>query len=263
MKVKLPLIILLLVAASGINCARADEDIAVNARQALNTYQNSLVVLRLTFKMQRRGQSIETKRDTIATVIDPSGLSVTALANVGGGDDKIDISEARMRLPDGTEIPVRVVLKDEDLGLAFIAPETALTRENSTALTVLPIADGAKVEPADECFLLTRMNKLQNFVPAIETGRIIGKRAIPRLIYLASMERMGCPVFDGSAKLIGFFTLPKLAGALETPVILPVAEVVKNVAQAKEEVAKPAISKAPPASNPATESKPAAQDKKE
>ena len=38
------------------------------------------------------------------------------------------VQEVKYRLTDGTEVPARIVLKDEDLDLAFLAPLKPLTR---------------------------------------------------------------------------------------------------------------------------------------
>ncbi len=229
--------------------ARGDDDIAVSARKTQSAYQNAIVTIRLTLQTKGRGRSVESKRDILATVIDSSGLCVAAAGELKGEDEKdCKITEAQMHLPNSTEISMRIVLKDEDLGLAFIAPQTPLPKENTAGLSVVPLSDGAKPEPPDECFLLARLDKEKSFASSVVTGQVIAKRGKPRLVYVASIARLGCPAFDSSGKLIGVFAALK---GVDRAVIVPAADVARNVAQALDEAAKAA---GQPATAPSTPS---------
>ena len=74
-------------------------------------------------------------------VIDPSGMAVASMTNLiphgktrmGTRTVEVEcrVEEVKYRLSDGSELPARVVLKDEDLDLAFLAlqkPLDATTR---------------------------------------------------------------------------------------------------------------------------------------
>jgi hypothetical protein len=241
----------LLIAAFSASLARAD-DIAAAARKAAAQYQNAVVTLRLTLKTDSGGHSAESKRDTIATMIDPAGLAVTALSNTG--NRKSQITAAQFRLPDGTEIPARVVLKDDDLDLAYIAPEMPLSKDDAAKIVTIPLADPATgLQPLDEYFLLARTGKKENFESSVGIGRILGKVTKPRLAYLADEQSPGCPAFDSHGKLIGLCTRPTATNS--NPVILPVANITRNLDDAKTEMNKPAPKNEAPASEPATQKK--------
>jgi len=240
-KLFLPVLLLML----GLPVIRADQDIAIPARQTLAANEHSLVTIRLTLKADFGGHSSESKEEAMATVIDPCGLAVTALSTLNGGSRKLQTSGVQMRLSDGTEIPARIVLKDEDLDLAYLAPETALSKEDAVKIAVLVLTDAAtKVEPADQCFFLLQLGKRLNYAPSIVVARIITRIATPRLVYAASVAHMGCPAFNGQGQLIGFYAQLKM-GEGRAPVILPAAQIVRNVAQAKEEMLKPVVKEAP------------------
>src|SRR5262245_28031372 len=86
------------------------------------------------------GQSNESRQDATGTVLDPSGLTVLSLSAtdpgqlvqsmMGGGDEdsrfkvETELTDIKILLEDGTEIPAEVVLRDKDLDLAFVRPKT-------------------------------------------------------------------------------------------------------------------------------------------
>ena len=89
----------------------------------------------------REMQSMDESVETVGTVIDPSGLTVLSLGALnpgammnkmmgggGSGQERMEFgsepSDVKLRLPDGKELPARIVLRDEDLDLAFLRPTT-------------------------------------------------------------------------------------------------------------------------------------------
>src|SRR5688572_22273225 len=82
----------------------------------------------------------EQKREINGTFVNANGLTVLSLGSVDPRVgippamlnqirlDEPEFKEVKLRLADGTEIPARVVLKDADLDLAFVAPETPLAQ---------------------------------------------------------------------------------------------------------------------------------------
>ena len=86
-------------------------------------------------------QSMDESVETVGTVIDPSGLTVLSLGALnpgammnkmmgggGSGQERMEFgsepSDVKLRLADGKELPARIVLRDEDLDLAFLRPTT-------------------------------------------------------------------------------------------------------------------------------------------
>ncbi len=92
----------------------------------------------------------EVKIDINGTVLNAAGLTVTSLtaidprmqfesmrANMGPTGARMEVGESdykevKLRLADGSEVPARVVLKDGDLDLAFIAPEAEAGADQHT-----------------------------------------------------------------------------------------------------------------------------------
>ena len=119
------------------------------ARDVVKKWQGAVVNVRVVLKTRmsmggREMQSADDSVDAVGTVIDPSGLTVMSLGSLnpgammnkiigasmgsGGNDSKVEISseptELKIRLPDGRELAAKIVLRDEDLDLAFIRPTT-------------------------------------------------------------------------------------------------------------------------------------------
>ena len=122
--------------------AQSDEGpLVTTARKTVQTYGKSVILLAAVLKLEVKGFEGEHEQKTqcTATIIDPSGLAVTALTNLnptakvrvgrGGSARTVEIEsqvqEVKYRLADGSEVPARVVLKDEDLDLAFLGPAEA------------------------------------------------------------------------------------------------------------------------------------------
>ncbi|MBU4270910.1 MAG: serine protease [Planctomycetes bacterium] len=242
------------------------QDEVVAARKTLQTYEKGVITLSavLKFEVQGVGVSIpsqERKTQCIAVIIDPDGLAVTSLKNLNpqvraqAGSRRIEIEsqvqEVKYRLADGTEVPARVVLKDEDLDLAFLAPLDPLDEQTKSKIAVIPLDDAAQqAEALDETIMIGRADDDLNYVPTIQLGRIMATISQPRTCYLNSLGTLGAPVFDRQGKLLGIVCrCVKDEGDSEnvirlqpTPshLILPAADVARLVPQAKEEIGKDA-----------------------
>lgn len=238
----------------------AQED-AVAARKTLKTYEKGIITLSavLKFELKAGGASmpnLERKTSCIAAIIDPNGLAVTALKNInpsgqaqaGGRRIQLDsqVQEVKYRLADGTEVPARVVLKDEDLDLAFLAPLEPLDEETKSKIAAVPLADAAsQPEVLDEIQLIGRAGEDLNFVVTLQLGRIAATISQPRTCYMGTVGISGALAFNSQGKLLGIFcqcvngdndsgnTIKQLASK---NLILPVAELVRLVPQAKEQI---------------------------
>jgi hypothetical protein len=260
---------------------RADEQRLVDSgRKLLKGSANAVVGLTAIAKLQIKASGAgsvekELKLDCTSLVIDPSGLSVTSLTNLnpqnalprmraqGKNGEATELSfecelrGIKMRLPDGSEVPARVVLKDDDLDLAFLAPNEPLSDANKKKLAVVAVEAGKAAEALDAIIQLGRTGKDFNYAPAVQTARISAVLTKPRTYYLGATGGLGSPVFSEQGKLIGlvtrFVSAEKEAGgdALSTAlhgaqsggavrVIVPAADIAKLVDQAKDAAKKPA-----------------------
>jgi len=224
------------------------------------------------------GGDQEQKIEVVGTVVDPSGLIVVSNTNLdptsamgkieinAGGQQmsmtlKGEVGEVKIRLADGTEIPARVVLKDEDLDLAFIAPKDKLDRKTRNALQSVELDEPAdKADKLDQTITLGRLGKDMNREGTVGLSRIKAVVTKPRRFYILGGTQPGAPVFDTKGKLLGISLFRKKPGGSGranlgaimgggglgvsgTPITLPTANVQRVAEQAKEEMAKPAADK--------------------
>jgi hypothetical protein len=269
-----------LLAASAARVHADDQTLIASGRKLLKNSANALVGVTAIAKLQIKAtgagsQEKEMKIDCTSLVIDPSGLSITSLTNLnptnamprmraqGKNGEPIDISidcelrGIKLRLFDGTEVPARVVLKDDDLDVAFLAPNEPLSDANKKKIAVVPLDSVKPVEVLDQFIQLGRTGKDFNYIPAVQLSYVAAVVTKPRTYYLGATASMGTPVFNEQGKLAGmvarYVTAEKEGGgdALTTAlrgaqggganrVILPTADIAKLVDQAKDAAKKPA-----------------------
>lgn len=269
-----------------------DKDIITTGQQLVKQYSNAVVNITATVKITisgggRSAPPREQKQEVLATIIDPSGLAITSLMTLDpgsavqnvrvpgqGGETinvsvKSDVSDVRYRLPDGTEVPGRIVLKDEDLDLAFIAPEKPLEEENKSKIVAISLNEAAAdVQLLEPVISLGRLDKDLSYEPAVNAARLSAKLRKPRTEYLAG-GAIGGPSFTVDGKLLGICLVHRSGGTdldtvggrgqrASTEVIIPAADIAEVAIQAMEEMKKPAPTTAKsetPATMPAAESK--------
>jgi S1-C subfamily serine protease len=209
-------------------------------------------------KSMLAAQEKEEKSEVTGTVIDASGLIVTALGgldkssvvdgqtvNTPMGAIKLksnsEIKEVKVITSDGSEIPADLVLKDADLGLAFIKIRMDSEEAKGIQLQSINLADSAKGEVLDECIALGRLDESLNREASLVTTEISGVTTRPRTFYRVMTDTIGCPVYLANGKLLGVSVLrnPKgnssRSGQISvSPVILPAADIAKVAAQAKD-----------------------------
>ncbi|HUJ11036.1 MAG TPA: serine protease [Verrucomicrobiae bacterium] len=247
-------------------------DVANSGREILAKCQDAVVTVRLALKqsisMGGRESKSDSKVETTGTVIDPSGLTVVSLSTTDpgsavketyaraiaarGGDPsqlKFDseISDLKIVLADGTEIPADVVLRDKDLDLAFLRPSDKPTKP----LPFVDLSSDAKPKVLDEVVVVNRLNKTANRVPAVSIGRIEAIVDKPRTFYVLGEATwgysLGAPVFSLDGKLIGILFLRSAEAQVDQtsgfmfsglsqwgmmPIVLPASDIVDGAKQA-------------------------------
>jgi hypothetical protein len=256
-------------AASAVQ-AQDDHQLRNVARKTLQNYEKAVITLSAVVKLEIKGQDMggagdhEIKTQCVAAIIDPSGLAVTSLANLspqssmgrirfGGRSVEIDsqVEEVKYRLSDGTEVPARLVLKDEELDLAFLAPLKPLDEPTRQKISVIPLGDAAaQAELLDPTIFICRATDSLNYVPILEVDKIVAVISTPRTCYLGNMTILGATVFDGQGKFMGIVArcikaegndgMARLSSSMISRLILPAADVARLVPQAKDEVKKSA-----------------------
>jgi hypothetical protein len=264
---------------------QADEQALIESgRKVLKTDENALVGITAIAKIQIKatgggGGSAEreVKIDCTSLAIDASGLSVTSLTNLnpqntlprmrGKNRDgeateitfECELRGIKMRLPDGTEVPARILLKDDDLDLAFLAPSEPLSDENKKKIAVVSLEPPKSTLVLDPIIQLGRTSKDFNYAPAVQLANITAVLTKPRTYYLGATTGLGAPIFSAEGKLTGIVTRfvaaekesggdplsaafhsAQSGGGAAPRVILPTADIAKLVDQAKEAAKKPA-----------------------
>jgi len=192
---------------------------------------DSVVTVKATVKVRMVVGGSEQMKDeseveTLATVIDPSGLSVMSFSTIdptrlysgilkkmkAAGDGPqmnldSDVTGITMVFPDGREIPAKVVLRDGDLDIAFIKP----TEKQEKPFTGLDLTSDAKPEVLDTIFIVTRLDRSAGRGLSISVQRVEAIIAAPRKFYISEssslMGKLGAPVFTADGKIAGFSIL--------------------------------------------------------
>jgi S1-C subfamily serine protease len=236
--------------------AQADEQAAA-ARAISEKVGDAVVTVRVAVKFRmsfegEEGEEEENTNETRATVIDPSGLAVCSLAEVDPShllkmmreEDpsyKIEtqITGMKLVLAQGKEIPAKVVLRDQDLDLAFIRPEQPQTEP----LVAVDLAQAAEPQLMDELVIVGRLGEAANRTVSTALDRITAVVKKPRRLYIAGVNTwiagMGCPAFALDGKVIGITVMraiPRASGSSDSsnsmPVLLPAADILKVSKQA-------------------------------
>jgi hypothetical protein len=242
---------------------RAEEDITKAAKKIFAGYQDSVIwisaVAKLSIKTTGAGARSmpdqEKKLETTGTIVDPSGLVVASLSSIdpssamdgqefpsASGPVKVSasakITEVKLLMPDGTEIPADIVLKDPDLDLAFIKANRESPEAKDAKFKAVDLNNNTEGGVLDEVVALGRMNESFGRQPSVITSLVTGETKKPRHFLRVPTEAVGGPVFAGNGKVIGLTILRKYRSENQSnqiqmmPSLLPAADIVPLVAQA-------------------------------
>ena len=165
------------------------------------------------------------------TALDPSDVLTAQLSRGRGAGAGVSVttepSELRYRLSDGKEVPVRVVLRDKDLDLAFLRPVEKL----ATPLTAIDAA-AARPQAVDAVIVLQRLPELASWQPTALFYSVQAVIEKPRLFYLLTGGVVGSPVFDTRGGFLGvILRLKNEADAANVPPIVLPANEIREVAK--------------------------------
>jgi hypothetical protein len=264
----------------------AADDIDAVARGVAAKSAKSVVTVKLVIKLKAGGREQEEKLEIVGTVIDPSGLTLVSASAIeptamlggaggrrggrgggaGGGGEapriESEVGETAIVLDDGTEVEADVVLKDQDLDLAFIRPREA---QKLPAVELKP--RGRAPELLEHLFTVTRLDRAEGRATAVVLGAVKAVVKGPRTFYVCTREvstgTQGCVAYGADGAPLGVFVVKlnapaeggggrgRGAGGLASTILRPVEDVLEIVKQAKD--AKAPEKKAAPA--PADEAK--------
>ncbi|HBF35077.1 TPA: hypothetical protein DDW35_11005 [Candidatus Sumerlaeota bacterium] len=198
--------------------------------------------------------------------IDPVSLYQEMLENNAEIKSKVsvksDISDLKIWLPGGQEIPGRLVYRDADLDLAFLVP---VVKDGETQPTFTPISTtpSGELKLLDSVLTVTRMAKAFQRTPAVYMSQVSSVLRKPRLLYVCMNEGkmlvqgspgtfLGTPAFTADGKFVGIWGMNKtgINGAISRqempqpiPVVLPATQVMESAKQARSAKEKPVVEK--------------------
>jgi hypothetical protein len=222
--------------------AQADE-IADLSQDVLAKWQDAIITARVVIEAYES----EHKTEILLTVIDESGLAIASLSSINPSSMfSASMSETKLKsitmiLPDNEEIPANVVLRDQDLDLAFIKPIDKIDKK----ITAINLADNTTPGMLDNIVCLSRLGNTGGYAPVVSVSRIQAIIKKPRTMYMtdpmkALLSGLGVPVYTLEGKIIGLNLmriskstdmtgdeLSRGMGALPAmPIILPAQEII-------------------------------------
>ena len=218
---------------------------AAAGRAVLRRYADTVVGVEMVVTLKgtqgdRPLPAREQKREINGTFVSGTGLTVLSLGSIDPRNglpasmltqvrfEEPEFKEVKLRLANGTEIPARMVLKDADLDLVFIAPEAPLAKP----VPFVDLSRPAKPVILGTYYDVSRGSKLAQRVPAVRAINVIGIIEKPRQYILASEYSPGCPVFDEKGEVLGISVRHVAGGQAAGIVILPTVSVAEIAAQA-------------------------------
>jgi hypothetical protein len=244
------LVLSLLLIATLADRAGADEAAVVaTARDLLAKHQEAIVWVSAVVTIQIPGgaRAPEQEAETLGTVVDPSGLviisleamnPVTKLMRLGMNlraqginlrDIKSELSQVKIRLADGAEVPAKVVLEDSDLGLAFLRPEPPAEGAEPRTFASIPLETAATAEVLDQVIEVRRLGKTLDSEPTVSLDRVTAVVKKPRELFCTSTKGEGTPVFTADGKLLGI----GIMNSEGSTVVVPTADIAPIADQAK------------------------------
>ncbi|MGD0812654.1 MAG: trypsin-like peptidase domain-containing protein [Verrucomicrobiota bacterium] len=244
--------------------ARAD-DLADKGRQIFTNNQYAVVTIEAVVKTTyssgaHASEPAENKTDVNGTVLDPSGLTVLALSSVDPADlyhqlsDKYkiatEVTDIKLLLDDGTEIPAEIILRDKDLDLAYIRPKT----QPSAPMASIDFSKSSAAGLLEPLVVLNRLNRAAGRGYAASIGRVSAVVRRPRTYYVTDAGNgsisLGSPGFALNGSIVGLFVMRAVNAGdstsrsmrdYMTTIVIPAEDIVKGAKQAME--VRPASSK--------------------
>ena len=254
-----PILLALVLGLAGMATRCPADELAVKGRDIFNKNQQAVVTVQVVLKMSYSGaaKANETRQEITGTVVDASGLTVLALSAADpsemyqrmmaeqGSQYKLEaeVTDLKILLADGTELPAEIVLRDKDLDLAFIRPKS----KPASPMAAVDFGKSAPAQLLDEVITLNRLNSAAGRAYAASVERISAVVQKPRTFYIPdstmTSTTLGSPAFSLDGKIVGLMVMravnAKGGGSRNyrenmTSIILPAEDILKGAKQAPE-----------------------------
>ena len=160
---------------------------------------------------------------------DPGRLAAEKLRAKPSGEKmnlESELTDVKIIMPTGNEIPAKIVLRDRDLDLAFVQP----TEKQERRFPSIDVQQTATPQLLDDIFVLYRLGKAAGRVLSVTPDRVQAILSKPRQLFLPHLSReLGAPAFSTDGKWIGSVLLRIVrstdANAGAMVVVLPAADI--------------------------------------
>jgi trypsin-like peptidase len=245
---------LVVVVGTIVLCGTARADEAGEYAKLLSETTPALVTVKFVLKMEGQFGKRETETEITGLMVDPSGLILCANSKLGlprvmrslGSATPTDI---KVLIGDDTEgLEAKVLARDTELDLAWVK----IKEPGDKKFAALDLGKSALVNPGERILSIRRMAKFFDRATMISEGRLAGRTSKPRdlLVPGGGIDvEPGQPIFTSDGRLVGLVVmqLPDMEEMESNPMafmgmrndilnglILPIGEVSKATARAKE-----------------------------
>ena len=254
-----PILLALVLGLAGVATPGRADELAAKGREIFDKNHHAVVTVQVVLKESYSGaaKTSETRQEITGTVLDPSGLTVLALSAADPSEMyqrmmaeqssqyklETEVSDVKILLDDGTELPAEIVLRDKDLDLAFIRPKS----KPASPMAAVDFGKSAPAQLLDEVITLNRLNSAAGRAYAASVERISAVIQKPRTFYIPdstmTSTTLGSPAFALDGKVVGLLVMRAVnakGGASRnvrenmTSIILPAEDILKGAKQAPE-----------------------------
>lgn len=192
----------------------------------------------------------EQKLEAIGTIIANDGLTVLSLSTVdprakilsrlrtGSASVQVNYTEVLLLMPDGSEVPAQILLKDNDLDLAYVLPTANEGNKGNFKAATFPFVShkkGAFAPPKvlDAVVSMSKLNRNLYRQSTLRRGWVNAVIEKPRQYYVIENTNPGTPVFDKSGKWLGVVVYKIEQGQPSAIVTLPAKDILEIAEQVR------------------------------
>ncbi len=211
------------------------------------------VSLTMRVEVSAGGRSMppqEQKLEALGTVLAEDGLTVLSLSTVdprakilsrirsSGASVQVNYTEVLLLMPDGSEVPAKILLKDNDLDLAYVLPiskETLAPEETVDKFSFVPHRKVISSQPAvlDEVVSMSKLGRNLYRQSTLRRGWVNAVIEKPRQYYVIENTSPGTPVFDKTGAWLGIVVYKMERGRPTAVVTLPAKDILEIAEQVR------------------------------
>jgi len=219
----------------------------------------AFVTVKFVLKMQGQFGNRESEAEVTGVMIDPSGLVLCGNTRLGSARMARSIggtatpTEVKVLIGEDTEgLEARLLARDSELDLAWVQ----IKKPGDRKFVALDLSKAATPVVGDKLLAVRKMAKYFDRALTVSEGRVAGKTHKPRDLIIPSGSlslETGLPVFSAAGDVVGIsvlqmpeedelqsMALTGIGRDISNGLILPVSEVVRATARAKEVAAEKA-----------------------